>query len=380
MEEVRSKWDLADGAGLIVNLLIGAGLLEIPYAVRIGGLVATAMVLLSVTCVMAFTAMLIGDALSSAEKGTDFVGLARAAHGDIAGNVVAFVVAAELWLGSTAFVLLAAVNIQLTCDIPVPVGIVISSFLAWFSFAELGTRSAALITLCGSTAVGGSVIALFYSGVLCHRGSHNDPTKVSLEIFESAGICLFCYGGHPAIPGIYWMMRKPRRDYKSVVVIAFTIAFSIYLTVGIGGYVLFGNDLHKSYVQNIGDDGRCEIEGGELLKRFTTGTIAVKIQSSLPLTTLPIARMAKSVVGEHGIKAKVTLCLASILVAYEFSNNLDKLCAMTGGILTILTSVVFPGLIVRSCTGNILIFLGILYLIIMSCTLIASWGDLGSLL
>ncbi|KAK0411715.1 hypothetical protein QR680_005802 [Steinernema hermaphroditum] len=197
----------------------------------------------------------------------------------------------------------------------------------WAVVLAMVTTTVAVILIC----IGG--------GIDYHTCSpHSELPEFRItNYFLALGTFLFSYGGHAAFPTIQHDMRKPYEFRKSVV-LAFTILQTLYLPVGIIGYLTYGDSLRESVINAI-----------QTVWIQQAINILITVHCILTLTIVfnPLNQEVEEVfnVPQHfGVKRVVvrTGMMVAVVFVAESLPTFGPLLDLMGGSTLTLTSLIFP--------------------------------------
>lgn len=361
-EDASTKMTTTQTVISIANILVGAGMLSLPFGFRASGWAAAA-VLIAVIALMTFTAFLIGLALDEAsndhrmiairQESRDFAALAYLAFGSRGRQFLAVVFALELWFAILAFFVLIGINGSLVLGVSKTQAILIAGgvtfYLCYASLRVLGYLSiVSLFAICSA------VVALIWNGISLpvadlQFGSYHGTFRWE-GLLCTLGLCMFCFGGHPCLPGIYAGMQD-RSKFKLACAGGFALAGLFYMIVSCIGYYFFGDFVDQSFTQNLGFDLEGKpIHGLQFLGVLAAAGFLIKLQGTIPLILAPVMSLLESILGmdleddiawkKHGLRFFVVAL--SVLVAIVFQDAVNVICSISGCALNMSTSVIFP--------------------------------------
>eukprot|EP00929_Paragymnodinium_shiwhaense_P102061 TRINITY_DN65265_c0_g1_i1.p1 TRINITY_DN65265_c0_g1~~TRINITY_DN65265_c0_g1_i1.p1 ORF type:complete len:676 (+),score=151.52 TRINITY_DN65265_c0_g1_i1:56-2083(+) len=366
-------------AGTIANMLIGVGMLSMPYGLKAAGSLLGTSILCAVALLLTYTARLIGRALTLSwrtleEQGVppehhDFAALAEVAFGQSGRTVIALVFIAELWSAFEAFLILFADNLAILCGLHKAAGIAVCT-AGSFALLFVSPRMLSLVSMVSLVSMGLAFWALLASGLALPDGPELAASGEAWEAddlarpagaFTTIGLALFSFAGHPAMPSVYCGMQDPERDFAAAASLAMGIAGFFYIGTAVCGYWFFGDCIDQVFTSNIGKDVTGEaIPHLAWLGSLTAVGFVVKIQGSAPLILAPFIAVLERLAGLHNLQASSngassggtwrrlvllsSLAIASFVFAIVFADEIALFSALTGNILIMATSVVFPAL------------------------------------
>ena len=191
----------------------------------------------------------------------------------------------------------------------------------------------------------------------CPAGHHG----VKLGVAVSTGIFAMSLSGHAALPAIRQSMAEPKK-FNWVVAMAFSAMFVTYAVIGGAGYAYFGDaasplithdiSLHSVLAGRplLGHSFTLDMLLNALvcLNAYTTIAPVVMVSSEMVLEAMP--REAYEQVPERwggtrrGLNRAGRVCIYSLLclVALMFYNRILSLEGLTGGIMSMTSSLLLP--------------------------------------
>lgn len=368
------------------NILMGVGLLTLPYSCKVAGTLGG---IISIVC-LAFitwrTSIMIGRSLNGdcrplsyfddspwktpLQPGSTpaarmrkpisgFPDIAREAFGDVGSFLLACVLYFELFSCVGIFLVsmgdhmhtlfpnhpksIHMMGIALVSGIPV-ILLRTARLLSYLSM--VGTVS----TICVVCAV---VLSYLFEGDITDRIGSTVPDSEPPyhETFRIDGLPLafglvaYCFSGHAIVPSIFCSMRRPQ-DFEKVVNISFSIVLLSCLAVGLSGYMMFGDFVLDQVTLSLEQNS-----SAEFAMTVLTYLMILTAFSKLTLTMFPLAIGMEEIfapclsteraVGLVSILIKVFLLFAALLVAL-YVPSFSFLCSMVGMICTMIVSVIFP--------------------------------------
>lgn len=294
----RAKTSPADEGGLSAwdatvatfSGIAGMGVLAMPYAFSLAGLVAAPFIVLLVCC-SAYTAHLMVWAFSAAEQcslislGLRYIGdtsqkspklldsrrpseqgspvlrswgcLVEVAFGRRARCAMNIFLVVETWGYLLSYIVGAAMNVsEMFGDTHEhnPVGIMISVIFAYVISAYPLRRLTRLNLVSGLMTMVCFGLFIVSGLMLPERAPTTELQVCNLPgLLSAAGILVFSPAAHAFYPDIMARMDEPQL-YTACLRRSYGAACIVYLAVGIAGYTLFGQAAQDSLIQNIGLD------------------------------------------------------------------------------------------------------------------------------
>eukprot|EP00439_Symbiodinium_sp_Y106_P052350 s743_g7.t1 len=213
--------------GMRQMIVLGVGVLSIPYAFRLSGYVSILLILVTIL-VTAQTGVFIGSALQLASRspqaasvpprGRDFTFLAYVGFGGRGAALIAFVTSVEVWFALVTFMVMNGVNVSVVFpEVGAGVASVTSCVLA-VVMVFIPMRVYSYLSVVASLALAVAAVALV-AAAFTMREWANPYDHLGLDallqlqnIPRSVGIIVFCFAGHPCFPVVYECMKALRRN------------------------------------------------------------------------------------------------------------------------------------------------------------------------
>eukprot|EP00980_Cylindrotheca_fusiformis_P028342 scaffold22592_cov129-Cylindrotheca_fusiformis.AAC.28 len=370
----------------LANILMGVGLLTLPYACKTAGAVGGVFAIVCLAFITWRTSILIGRELNGDPRPlsyfddspwktplqpgsvpqarmlkpiSGFPDIARAAFGDVGSVLFACVLYFELFSCVGIFLVSIGDHIHtLFPSNPPAIYMVGTAIVSAIPITLLRTaRLLSYLSMVGTIAT----ICVVCAVVLCYA-FEGDITKQIAdhtpnvgppfhEVWNPSGIPLafglvaYCFSGHAIVPSIFCSMERPQ-DFEKVVNVSFGIVLVACLAVGLSGYFMFGNFVLDQVTLSLEQNS-----SAELAMTVLTYLMILTAFSKLTLTMFPLAIGMEEIFApylstEKGVEVvsiliKVVLLFGALMVAM-FVPSFSFLCSMVGMICTICVSVIFP--------------------------------------
>lgn len=229
------------------NMLIGAGILALPFGLRQCGWVVGLTLLTLPAVVTAFTADLLVECIRMSNRAITYGDIAYAAFGSIRGTSASVLLILELVGANVALIVLFADSASkllpsistLAWKVIVALGLLplnfmplrtfsVSSLIGIFCFLGI---LATLVTIGCSTPLG--------AGSLLEVGPQQALPSSTMSVLSSFGIFIAPWGGHSIVPVAYSDM-KDSRQYPQALKWTYLLTYTIALSTGVAGYLMFG--------------------------------------------------------------------------------------------------------------------------------------------
>lgn len=254
----------------IVGSMCGGGVLAIPKSFVDCGVIGT-VVLVACGCISSFTGFLLGKCWAilrvrypeyEHERITDpYPTIAFRAGGKAAKIATRVCIDITLFGGATVFLLLIAENIS-----ELRFGLANERFSLCYVMLIV-TAALIPVTLLGTpkdfwqvaaVAATTSILAAIFvfASLIVAIPDHKNPKHSSTTwpgFFSAFGTILFAFGGASCFPTIQVDMEEPQKFPKSVVIGICTV-MTVYLLVGIPGYVIVGDEMTPNVLKALPDN------------------------------------------------------------------------------------------------------------------------------
>ena len=370
----------------LANILMGVGLLSLPYAFAQAGWMGGIFALLSFSFVTWKTSIMIGRELNGDPRPSSFFhdspwktplqpgsvpearmrkpissfpDIARAAFGEAGCLVLSIILYFELFSCICIFIVTIGDHMHtLFPSIPVIthqiwVGVISSIPILLLRTARLLSYLSAVGTFATVSVVGTVVLAYLLEGDITEKVAESmaDPTPPPYHptwntrgLPLAFGLMAFCFSGHAIVPSIYSSMEKPQ-DFERVVNFTFIIVIIACLAVGLSGYFMFGSLVHDQVTISL------EKHSAGPAMTMLTYLMILTAYSKLTLTMFPLSIGMEEIfapfvsseraMGLLSVVIKLVLILLALWVAI-FVPSFSFLCGLVGLICTMAVSVVFP--------------------------------------
>ncbi|KNC75641.1 hypothetical protein SARC_11837 [Sphaeroforma arctica JP610] len=242
-----------------VNTMLGSGCLSLPYAYRISGWLFCSIVMVLLLFVTLHTGKILRKCLDYYPGIRSFPDIGEVAFGVKGRYFISVMFYFELFTASVMYVILAADNllvllpawekwqlIVITCLIVLPTASTSKlGILSYFSL--VGITASLVLTL---------VVLEFGFTTTEAPGSVWDPMPTSImppdydKSFAVFGLVMVGFAGHACLPSIYESMSTPQ-DYDRMLNITWIVLSTVYLSVAVVGYLMYGNDTEDMITKNL---------------------------------------------------------------------------------------------------------------------------------
>mmetsp|Transcript_326 Transcript_326/g.696 ORF Transcript_326/g.696 Transcript_326/m.696 type:complete len:611 (-) Transcript_326:173-2005(-) len=367
----------------LANILMGVGLLGLPFTFAISGYLGGTFAIISFALVCWKTSILIGRELNGDPRPLSyfaepqgskpiermrkpirsFPDIAREAFGNTGAVALGIVLYFELFSCLAIFIVSIGDHMhELFPSVAVTthmIGFTIFSALPVIIFRTAGLLS--YLSLIGTVAtifvVLSVVFSFFAEGDITEdlesmsgsdseqdTGSHHQTWNTG-GLATAFGLVAYCFSGHAIVPSIYNSMEKPY-DFERVVDFTFMIVVVACLAIGLSGYTMFGDFVLDQITLSLNQHS-----SAPLAMDILTWLMILTAFSKLTLTMFPLAMGFEEIVAPYissdssmlvvGAIIKMILLFGALAMAL-FVPSFSALCSMVGMVCTMIVSVIFP--------------------------------------
>lgn len=243
------------------NALSGVGILSIPYALSEGGWLSL-ILLFMVAMICCYTGLLLKRCMDVSPSIRSYSDIGELAFGNKGRVLIAVFMYLELYLVAIEFIILESDNLNkllpnmsfkvFELTIAGKQGFILIAALVILPTTWLRSMSLlAYISAGGALASIVVVVSVLWAGTLDGVGFHGEGRLINLSGFPTAvSLYAFCYCGHAVFPTIYTSM-KDRSQFSKMLVLCFLLCTLNYGTMGVIGYLMYGQDLESQITLNL---------------------------------------------------------------------------------------------------------------------------------
>jgi len=358
-EQASKALSVWDGTVATFSTIVGTGLLAMPYAFSLAGMVAVPVVLFFVCC-SAYTAHLMAWALNAHSEEAELRGLkpsmrgwgflVEVAFGRKAKSAINAFLIVELWgylLSSTVCSAMNIVQVAEDMHISTAVGLSICvcyalTFVPVHLLTRVNVLSNAVFMAC-------CVMFLITGLLLPQTAPPSDIKWIDPRgLLSAAGILVFSPAGHGFYPSLMQSMEEPAK-FPMCVRRAYIAAVLLYLVVAVSGYHLFGHAVQPSAVQNIGADLHLmPIPHLGWMNTLSACGMVIKMLAMQALVLPPLSSTVEGVLVGHSQDVSISVLVApgiltvSAGVAVHFASEMALLLNLIGSVFCMNIAFVVP--------------------------------------
>lgn len=364
-----------------MNVLCGVGILSAPYAVKEGGWLSLAILLLF--AVLSFyTGLLLRYCLDSAPGMETYPDIGQAAFGRIGRFAISIILYVELYACCVEYIILESDNLSsLFPNAHLSLGgleldahrlFALAATLAVLPTCWL--RDLSLLSYISAGGVIASVlvvICLFWVGFVDQIGFVGQGSTLNLSTLPVAiGLYGYCYSGHAVFPNIYTSMAN-RNQYSVVLLTSFGICTFMCVAAAVLGYMMFGESTESQFTLNM--------PRNLVASKVAVWTTVVNPFTKYALTMSPVAMSLEELIPSRHLKShmypiliRTALVISSLLIGLTIP-FFGLVMALIGSLLTMLVTLILPCACYLSIMQQ-----RVTYLQVSACVLIIAVGVVSS--
>lgn len=288
-----------------VNALIGVGILALPLAISYAGLITGILLFIGCGLVTNYTGKVLARIMQSDPSLKTYADIGICAFGPKARWAVSAFFCLELWAVATALIILfgdsalaLAKNFHVLANIS-PAAYKAVGVALVLPTVFLPLRLLSPVSVVGIVSVTTLFFVVFADGFIKKEapGSLLDPMPLRLgpqwmRLPLSFGLIMSGFSSHPIIPSLCKDMRDPRL-FDRMLDLAYVAATCIYLSMGIVGYLMFGQGVSDEITRDVArTDGYPRV-----LNRLAICLIIINPLSKFALAARPILTTVEVVLG-----------------------------------------------------------------------------------
>ncbi|KAI5966395.1 uncharacterized protein KGF55_000704 [Candida pseudojiufengensis] len=281
-----------------INTLVGIGMFSLPFGFKLSGWVIGIFLLISSALVTNITSKYLGKILKLHPNLMTYGDISFKFGGKFFSILITFFFIIDLFGASLSLIILFSdcffiiwENLKFLKLICILI-IFITSFLPLHILSRLSLFGIfSTIGIISIIIISGFIINEFPGSLINFAETSIYPTNFKNFCF-SLGIFMAPWGGHPVFPELYRDMKNPKK-YNKTSNISFFITFILDFTIGIIGYLMYGNLVDDSIIKNIMSNSNMPNWINQILY-LLLGILPI---SKLPLVTRPIITTYENLLG-----------------------------------------------------------------------------------
>jgi len=371
----------------LCNILMGVGLLGLPFVFKSAGWYGGSFCLVIFGFITWRTSILIGRELNGDPRPshyfddspfksplppgsgpearmlppiTSFPDIARVAFGDAGCYVLATILYFELFSCICVFFVTIGDHLhQLFPTIPASYHMAVVAALSMIPTILLRTpKLLSYLSMVGTVATIAVVLSVFSAalgegevaetvalaeGIQDARPYHIGWRTEGLAL--AFGLVAYCFSGHAIVPSIYTSMAKPQ-EFERMVTVSFVTVILACFVVAMSGYYMFGSVVEDQVTLSLEQSAK-----GGIAMKLLTWLMILTAFSKTTLTMFPLALGIEEIVTPYltsqrmvdaaDTSIKMVLTGLALLVSL-YVPSFSFLCALVGMICTMSVSVIFP--------------------------------------
>jgi len=359
--EDLSVWD---GTVAVFSCVLSTGLLAMPYAVSLAGMIAVPVVLFFVVC-SAYTGQLMFSAMqaeaarqcmpsgsrAARQITLDWGQLVNAAFGHRAKCAVEVFLIVELWGYLLSTIVCSALNITQLFDCIGIFGAVVLSVTGAYALSFVPAKSLTRVNVMSNLVFVACGLMFILTGLMLPSKAPASEIEMVKPhgLLAACGILVFCPAGHSFFPRVIQQMEEPSK-FPTCIKRAYLAAAVVYIGMAVPGYMLFGNAAQPSALRNIGVD--LQLQPLPNLGWMNTAAALGMVMKLVPnqvLVLSPLCAVIKGVlarVSENSDAAQSavlpTVLLVSSLLAAHFAQEMAFLMNLIGSFFCMNVAFVLP--------------------------------------
>ncbi|XP_057252118.1 amino acid transporter AVT1C isoform X2 [Beta vulgaris subsp. vulgaris] len=333
-----------------INVLCGVGILSTPYAVKEGGWLSLA-ILLMFAVLSFYTGLLLRYCLDSAPGLETYPDIGQAAFGKLGRIVISIILYVELYACCVEYIILESDNLSslfpnahLTL-----LGYELDSYHLFALAATLVVLPTCWVrdlSILSYVSVGGVIasvlvfLCLFWVGLVDQVGFVGQGTTLHLSTLPvTIGLYGYCYSGHAVYPNIYTSMAN-RSQYPAVLLTCFAICTFMCVGAAVLGYLMFGESTQSQFTLNMPQN--------LVASKVAVWTTVVNPFTKYALIISPVAMSLEELIPSYYLKShmypiliRTALVISTLLVGLNIP-FFGLVMALIGSLLTMLVTLILP--------------------------------------
>jgi len=311
-----------------VNILLGVGVLSLPYSMSVSGWWVGMGLLIALSLITNYTGKIIGRLMSLSDQIRSFPDIGRAAFGTIGQGIITVIFFIELFSACGMYLILCGDNLYALIS-PFYSGLTQTTLTLISAGVMVPTALTSELSLLSKLSALGTFSSCFLAVAVISIGVLNGPRKEGTFIHPAEtvmytdieraplaiGLVMVGFAGHACFPSIRNSMDQPEK-YNSMLNVSYAVCFTVYASVAALGYLMYGGATAKEITLNIMGDSEASAVV-KTIARIATVLIVINPITKFGLTMNPVALMVEEAIlpqvdGPRSWKA--TLCSSAIRI------------------------------------------------------------------
>ena len=343
-----------------INVLLGVGVLSLPYAFKCAGIVPGLCLLTVFSCMTNYTGKLLGKCIEyNPLVMRSYPDIGEAAFGSAGRVFISIAFFLELLTACVMFLILVGDNLNsiIKVDGSSATTLTIIAFIA--ILPSTWTKHLGLLSYFSILGILSSIYllaVLLYAGFSTDGGhSYIYPDESSIEFgipsdstttfLMSIGLVMVGFSGHAVFPSIYSSMGTTERlvTFPKMLNQAYVIVYTVYGAIGICGYLMYGQETQKEVSLNLVKDS--SLHGVVITSMILM--VALNPAMKFAITMNPIAMTLEEAFLKnndskmHHIVLR-TLIGSVILVIAITVPDFARVTGILGSLCAMIVSAIFP--------------------------------------
>lgn len=299
-----------------IAILLGIGMLSEPLAFAYAGWIGGMFLMIFYGYITCYTAKILAHIILDDVKLRSYSDIGRKAFGPRSAPLISALFCLELFTVSVALVTLYGDSLHAVVPVYSSNAYKILGLMVLVPTVLMPLSLLSYASILGILSTLFLVAVMFIDGISKKEapGSLWEPAQTSLkfagigELGLSFGLIMAGFSGHAVIPSLARDMIDPSQ-FDNMIDWAFTIATAIYTTIGVTGYLMFGNTVSDEFSQEL-----MRIPGyNPVLNRVAVWGLVIAPLSKFALATRPLNITLEIILGietsaasvdDHGISTK----------------------------------------------------------------------------